>query len=175
MPKSSFWPLVVGRWSLVVILCVVFISQFPPLAAVYAQTNTPAPPTITSTMLPTCDLCGWCNQAINPKPSDWDQCNSCISQPRSYWTVLGCLSTDPSGAPFVKSILSVVFSVSGGLAFLSVLMGAATVLTSAGDPLRLRAGKDMLTNSLLGLFLIIFSIFLLRVVGVEILRIPGFG
>ena len=75
----------------------------------------------------------------------------------------------------MKSILTVVFAVSGGLAFLSVLMGAATVLTSAGDPLRLRAGKDMLTNSLLGLFLIIFSIFLLRVVGVEILRLPGFG
>ena len=169
MPKSSFL-------TLVVILCVVIIYQFHPLTTVYAQvSNTPTQPTITSNPLPTCDLCGWCNQAVNPTPADWDQCNICISQPRSYWTVLGCLSTDPSGAPFVKSILTVVFAVSGGLAFLSVLMGSVTVLTSAGDPLRLRAGKDMLTNSLMGLFLIIFSIFLLRVVGVEILRIPGFG
>ena len=182
MPKFRLLPQVTWFLSLVVLLpLTLHAGNFIP-DKVYSQppgtgvgTITPAPPTLTSNPLPTCDLCGWCNQAVNPKPSDWDQCNICISQPRSYWTVLGCLSTDPSAAPFVKSILSVVFAVSGGLAFLSVLMGSVTVLTSAGDPLRLRAGKDMLTNSLMGLFLIIFSIFLLRVVGVEILRLPGFG
>jgi len=164
--------------QLLIAVCVLVISyQLLAISSAFAQTNTPFPPTPTSQQLPTCDLCGWCDQTRDPttKPPDHDQCMSCIAQPKSYWTVVGCLSTDPSGAPFVKSILTIVFAISGGIAFLTVIMASATILTSAGDPLKLRSGKDMLTSALAGLFLILFSVFLLRVVGVDILRIPGFG
>lgn len=128
---------------------------------------------------PTCDLCGWCNPETNPKPPNWDSCNKCLykedgtTRERTYYTVLGCLSTESN--LFVKSILSIVFAVAGGIAFLAVLGGAATVLTSAGDPVRLQNGKDMITSALFGILLIVFSVFLLRIVGLDILRIPGFG
>lgn len=131
----------------------------------------------TPTPQPTCDQCGWCSTATQPKPKppNWTSCQQCLAKPRSYFTVFGCISTDPSGAPFVKSILSIVFGISGGIAFLVVIMGSGTILTSAGNPERLQAGKDMVTSSLIGIFLIIFSVFLLRVVGFDILKIPGFG
>ncbi|MCJ7740989.1 hypothetical protein MUP32_06805, partial [Candidatus Microgenomates bacterium] len=75
---------------------------------------------------------------------------------------------------FVQSMLRIVFSVAGGIAFLSVLYGSALVLTSSGDPIKLQNGRETVVSSLIGIFLIIFSVFLLRVVGYDILRIPGF-
>jgi len=95
-----------------------------------------------------------------------------LSIPKHYYTVLGCLSTVPG--VFVQSSLKIVFALSGGIAFLSVLYGSVLVLTSSGDPKKLKNGKDTILYSLIGLFLIIFSVFLLRTVGYDILRIPGF-
>ena len=132
-----------------------------------------------------CYLCGWCNPAINPSPPNWNDCHNCLYEPtnapsspeveraNSYYTVFGCLSTRPEF--FVKNILTIVFAVAGGIAFLAVLTGAAIVLTSSGYPERLQTGKDLIISSLFGLLLIIFSVFLLRVVGLDILKIPGFG
>ena len=133
----------------------------------------------TPTGVPTCDLCGWCNQAVNPKPPDWTVCRSCLYESNgtekagSYYTVLGCFSTKPE--KFVQSVLSIVFSVAGGIAFLAVLYGSATVLTSGGNPEKIKEGKDLITNSIIGILVILFSVFLLRVVGFDILQIPGFG
>ena len=92
---------------------------------------------------------------------------------KTYFTVFGCLSTEPG--EFVKKMLSFLFSIVGGTAFLSVLAGSAMVLTSAGDPEKLRSGKNVITSSIIGLLLVIFSAFLLRTVGFDILKIPGFG
>jgi len=137
-----------------------------------AQTPTP-------TGIPTCDLCGWCNRDINPKPSDWDACQKCLYDTASglpkehtYYTVLGCFSTNP--ADYVQQLLTIVFSMAGGIAFLAVLAGSVIVLTSSGNPERLKDGKDMIVSSILGILIILFAIFLLRVVGVDILNIPGF-
>lgn len=127
----------------------------------------------------TCDLCGWCNPQNNPKPPNWNDCKRCLYDERgkeatgSYYTVFGCLSTRPER--FVKSTLTIVFGAAGGIAFLAVLAGSAVVLMSAGNPERIQLGKDMITSSIFGLLLIIFSVFLLRVVGFDILKIPGFG
>lgn len=158
MPKKLFLPLLI-----------LLFSVFTTVA--YAQ---PSP-----TGIPTCDLCGWCNPTVNPKPEDWDACRTCLydsnglEKTGSYYTVLGCLSTKPE--QFIQSLLTISFGVAGGLAFLSVLWGSATVLTSSGNPEKIQAGKDMITNSIIGILVIVFSVFLLRVVGYDILKIPGFG
>src|SRR3989344_196984 len=75
---------------------------------------------ISPTGVPTCDLCGWCNPTINPKPPDWVQCRQCLYDANgneikgNYYTVLGCLSTKPE--KYVQSILSIVFGLAGGIA-----------------------------------------------------------
>lgn len=163
--------------SLFIFCFLLFITALPSLA----QTSTPSP---SPTGQPTCDLCGWCNRSLVPSPmppANWVACNTCFyptpgqpyPQPNSYYTVFGCLSTEPQN--FVKSMLNIVFSISGGIAFLAILGGSAIVLTSTGDPERLQFGRDMVTSSIFGLLLIIFSVFLLRFVGYDVLRIPGFS
>ena len=141
-----------------------------------AATPTPTTPAAI-TGSPTCDLCGFCAGGV--KPGNWDQCNTCLYAPSgeiiegNYWTVAGCWSTKPE--LFVKSILSIVFGISGGLAFLAFIGGSIMVLTSSGDPEKLNNGKSIVVSSIFGLLLIVFSVFLLRFVGVEILRLPWFG
>lgn len=167
MPKKIF--------LLIILLFFILNSYFLILNSnVFAQEEPPTP-----TTPPTCDLCGWCNPQSNPKPSSWDSCNKCLYSPdgtpreHTYYSKLGCLSTQSD--LFIKSILSIVFGVAGGIAFLVVVFGSITVLTASGDPTRLQNGKDMITSSIFGILLIIFSVFLLRVVGVDILQLPGFG
>jgi hypothetical protein len=61
----------------------------------------------------------------------------------------------------------------GGVAFLLMLSGGLIVLVSSGDPNRVKAGSELITSALAGLLFIIFSLFLLRLIGVELLKLPG--
>lgn len=162
MPKFGYWLLVIGIWIL--------LSVRPVFA-----TASPTPGT------PTCDLCGWCNRDENPSPPpNYAQCHDCLFntdgtlRDKKYYTVFGCFSTDPKSSSFVQSILSIVFGTAGGIAFVTFIWGSAMVLTSGGDPVRLKNGRETIISSVMGLLLILFAVFLLRVVGYDILGIPGF-
>ena len=47
--------------------------------------------------------------------------------------------------------------------------------TSQGNPEKLKKAQEMLTSCIMGLMLIIFSVLILRLIGVDILKIPGFN
>lgn len=86
-------------------------------------------------------------------------------------TALGCVNTGPGG--FVSDILSIAIGIAGGVAFVLMVIGAIRMLVSAGDPEALAAGRDMLTSAIAGLLFIIFSVVILRIIGVDVLKIPG--
>lgn len=89
-------------------------------------------------------------------------------------TALGCIPANNTNN-FIAWILSKVVFIASGIAFLLMAFGAFQVITSAGDPKKAQAGKELITSALSGLLFIILSIFLLKLIGVDILRIPGFG
>lgn len=88
-------------------------------------------------------------------------------------TAIGCIHTSP--AEFVKDVMTFVIGISGGLAFLLMILGAFQMLTSAGNPDTLRAGRERLTSAVIGLLIVIFATLLLQIIGFDILKIPGFG
>lgn len=88
-------------------------------------------------------------------------------------TAIGCIHTNP--AEFTKDILKFAIGIGGGLAFLMMLLGAYQILTSAGNPDSLKAGQDRLTNAIIGLLFVIFSVLLMQIIGAGVLNIPGFG
>jgi len=98
-------------------------------------------------------------------------CDDCFSK-NGAWTALGCIPTDPSA--FIGFILTIGIGMAGGIAFLLILFGGFQILTSAGNPEHLNAGKELVGSAIAGLLLIIFSVFILRIIGVNILGIPGF-
>jgi hypothetical protein len=114
----------------------------------------------------------------NPKAPDFDpdkhvfcvkargiQCGDGIS------TAIGCILTSLAG--FVKDFLKFILGISGGLAFLMMLLGTFQMLTSAGNPETLQAGRDRLTSAIIGLLFVIFAVLLLRIIGVDILGLGG--
>jgi hypothetical protein len=88
-------------------------------------------------------------------------------------TAIGCLPTDFGG--FVGIVLKFGMGIAGGIAFLLILLGGFQIITSAGNPEQLNAGKELVSSAVTGLLLIIFSVFFLKIIGVDILGIPGWS
>lgn len=100
-------------------------------------------------------------------------CESCMGSGTATWTAFGCIQTDPQ--QFVGEVLRLGVGLGGGIAFLLILFGGFQILTSAGNPEQLTAGRELVTSAITGLLLVIFSIFILRIIGYNIFGIPGFG
>lgn len=85
-------------------------------------------------------------------------------------TAIGCINVkNPEG--FVGSVLKLAIGIGGGIAMLLIIFGGIQILTSAGSPEKIQAGKELITSAIAGLILIVFSVFILRIIGVEILKI----
>lgn len=100
---------------------------------------------------------------------------SCISSSgqTGIATGIGCVPVTPGG--LVTKLFSIAMGIGGGIAFLMILIGSLQIQTSSGDPKRLQEGREIIEGAIIGLLLIILSVVILRIVGVNILAIPGFG
>jgi len=87
-------------------------------------------------------------------------------------TALGCFPTEPEWV--IKWIIQYAIMFAGGVGFLLMVYASVQIMTSSGDPEKLQAGKQMLTSAIMGILLIVFSLFIIRLIGYDILRIPGF-
>lgn len=103
---------------------------------------------------------------------DAGACKSCF-EGGGAWTAIGCIGQGGTPNDFVSWFLKLGTGLGGGIAFLLILFSGFQRITSAGNPEKLHEAKELMTAAISGLLLIIFSIFLLRLIGVDILQIPG--
>ena len=87
-------------------------------------------------------------------------------------TSIGCIETTPTG--LAQNVFRFALGLGGGIAFLLILLGGMQIQTSAGNPEQLNSGREIIQGAIAGLLLIIFSVFILKFIGVDILGIPGF-
>jgi len=155
-------------------------------------------PTCTVTFVPgdweRCARCLYPNKFPAGQPADPKKCETLVIDDATnlakipvakgrQFTMLGCLSagtnvgfTDQKGAPsFVQAMLNVVFSMSGGIAFLYLMYGGYEILISQADPEKLNYGRRLVYGSIIGLIFTLSSVFLVNLIGAGILRIPGFS
>ena len=64
--------------------------------------------------------------------------------------------------PFITWLLKWAFGLGGGIALIIMIFGAFQIITSAGDPDKLKAGKEIIGAAVAGLLLIILAVFLLQ-------------
>lgn len=89
-------------------------------------------------------------------------------------TGLGCIPVeDPS--QFMGWFLGWGVGVGGGIAFLLIVYSSFMIMTSQGNPERLKAGQELLTSAIAGLVMLIFSVFILKFIGIDILGLDKFG
>ena len=86
-------------------------------------------------------------------------------------TALGCVPVKVG--PFTAWLLTYVFGIAGGIAFLLMVYGFILVATTGGDPKKLQGAQETISSAVTGLVVCIFAVFLLRLIAVNILRIPG--
>lgn len=119
-----------------------------------------------------------CKSYLANNPSELQSCISCFNGVSPYnapgvWTGIGCVYTNLSD--FIsKTLFGIGIGFAGIIAFFCILYAGYTLQTSAGNPEKIKKAQEMLTSCIIGLLLIIFSVFILRVIGVDILRVPGF-
>jgi hypothetical protein len=144
-----------------------FLGLILPKAA-FAQTLTP-----TITRIPTPPQTGTPTpppKSQTTQSSDSITCNG----DTGINTAIGCIPVNDTNA-FIGFILRWAIGIGGGIAFLLILYAGFMITSSSGNPDRLKAGQELMTSAIAGLIMIIFSVFILRVIGFDILKLPGFG
>ncbi|HAX01121.1 MAG: hypothetical protein A2378_04415 [Candidatus Pacebacteria bacterium RIFOXYB1_FULL_44_10] len=91
---------------------------------------------------------------------------------KGIWTAIGCIPSSPEG--IIVSIVRLSLSIGGGVVLLTILAAAFQLTTSQGEPKKVDEAKNNITAAISGLLFIIFSMVILRTIGVDILKLPGF-
>lgn len=114
-------------------------------------------------------------------------CIPSAGRPNEYWcdpstktkinTAIGCIPVMGTDGKynFLNFVLRWAIGVGGGVAFLLIVYSGFMIMTASGNPERLQAGRELLTSAISGLILLIFSVFVLKFIGVDILGLNEFG
>ncbi len=86
-------------------------------------------------------------------------------------SALGCIPTDPEA--LIKNLFPYLLGLGGLMAFGFIVTAGIQILTSTGNPEKIQAAQELATSAITGLLFIILSLFLLRLIGVNILGLPG--
>lgn len=102
--------------------------------------------------------------------------------PGRMYTQLGCLGTNLGGfqqegaaAGVVQSLLNVVFSIVGGLGFITLIYASFIIITSQSSPERLNYGKKIAIGAVVGIIFSLSSVFIINLLASGILKLPGFS
>lgn len=100
---------------------------------------------------------------------------SCLSCAKygGFQSSLGCLPMDKVERFIAEGLLGIAISIAGAACMLGMIYGAIMYQLSMGDSTKIQKAKKIMTRFLSGLLVILFAIFILRFVGVDLLRIPG--
>lgn len=91
----------------------------------------------------------------------------------SVATGFGNVSIDVASA--ISALFAILLSFSGGIILIIIIIAGYRLMTSQGDPEKIKTAREMLTAGIIGLLFVIFSVTILRIIGVDILHIPGLG
>jgi hypothetical protein len=110
---------------------------------------------------------------INSNNEEKLSCYSCFKN-GGYYSALGCVYFTDWQTFFEKNVFRLLVGLAGLVALLCIVYAAIQMQLSKGNAEKIKKAQELLTSCIIGLMLILFSVFILRVIGVDILRIPGF-
>lgn len=102
-----------------------------------------------------------------PVPCTLDKNGNCTQ----VSTGLGTIQVTPEAV--VGDLFGILLGLSGGIAVVIIMISGYRIIFAHNDPEKLKGAREMLTSAIIGLLFIIFSITILRIIGVDILHIPG--
>ena len=100
--------------------------------------------------------------------------SKCDNGKAGIQTAIGCIPVFDQTS-FLSAVLTWAVGIGGGIAFLLIIYAGFMIMTSSGNPERLKAGQELLTSAISGLILLVFSVFVLKFIGIDILGLGAFG
>lgn len=88
------------------------------------------------------------------------------------FSAIGCIPANEVQA-FTRFMLTWGAGIAGGITLLMIVYAGFLYMTSGGNPQKVQAGKELFTAAVGGVFFLIFSAFMLRLIGSDIFNIPG--
>lgn len=110
----------------------------------------------------------------NPHVRQYISCLACAKY-GGFPSALGCMPMDKVERFLAEGVLGVGITFAGALSILCIIYGAIQFQLSGGESAKVQKAQKLITQCIIGLLIIIFSMFLLRFVGVNLLRIYGLG
>jgi hypothetical protein len=115
-----------------------------------------------------------CNFAPPPPPGEKQWCDSVgratTVKTGRLWTAIGCIPIDFIST-LTQKLIGFAIGVAGGVAFILILYAGFEIITSQGDIYKIKNGRELLTAAITALLMVIFATTLLRLIGVDILKI----
>lgn len=72
----------------------------------------------------------------------------------------------------VNYLITFGIGIAGGVAFLMLVYGGFKFIFSLGNPENVQQGREVITAAIIGLIVVVFSVFLLKLIGISILGLP---
>lgn len=112
--------------------------------------------------------------SLTTNNNELQKCSRCMIETGGFYTAIGCIPLDLS--TFITNyILNIGIGIAGGVALLCIFYSAFRMQSSMGNAEAIKKAQENLTACITGLIIIIFSVLILKIIGVDILRIPGLG
>jgi len=108
------------------------------------------------------------------KSKEFVSCSNCFAN-GGYWSGLGCIYFSNWQTFFEKNVFGLLIGLAGIISLFCIIYAAFQIQTSSGNAEKVKKAQELLTSCIMGLMLIIFSVFILKLIGVDILKIPGFS
>ncbi len=151
---------ILKKWIIIPLFLILFlVPNLKTARVIYAESTSPSPSAP-------------CAKGLDKNGQETAEQNA-INKCLVVDTAIGPLRVEPQ--EFIKSIFGLVLSLSGGIALILIIISGYRLMASRGNPEALQGAQEQLTSAIIGLLFIIFSLVILEIIGVDILKIPGFS
>ena len=99
-------------------------------------------------------------------------CQECMGE-EGIWTSVGCIPQNPKS--LVSKLITIGVGILGGIFLLRILTAAFMLTASQGDVKKTSEAKQIITEAIIGVLFILFSVTMLQFIGADVLKLPGFG
>jgi hypothetical protein len=103
------------------------------------------------------------------------------TKPGRTYTMIGCINTNlpdfktpGAAASLTTTLLNVIFSIIGIVAFVYFIYGTSLIITSQSQPEKLSEGRKIVYGALIGVIFSVSVIFIINFIVKTVLKIPEF-
>ncbi len=108
----------------------------------------------------------------NATPEEISKTISSIVECTQYATAIGSFGTDPLG--FISTLGTWLFRIATISTFALMIYAGILFQLSRGDKEKIGKAREIITAAITGLIFLILSVSILQIIGIDILKIPGF-